>query len=292
MELRQFKYFLKAKELLNFTEAAKALFISQSTLSQQIKQLEDELATPLFERIGKRIALTEAGHIFAKFASQSIQNSLDGKLALQELEQINGGTLTIGITYGLRSFITNLLIEFAKKYPNVKIKVVIDTTVVLVEKLSDLELDFILTFKEENHEKELKYTSLFRSEMVFVTSNQSEFAHLKSINLKQISQLPLVLPSNEFSTTKFITEAFTKKHLNPSVNIEINDIPILLEFIRTGNWNTILSEKTIENEPNLAKIKITGYNMQRSATIIQVKNIYEKKAVKSMLAMIFEFINK
>lgn len=292
MELRQFKYFLKAKELLNFTEAAKALFISQSTLSQQIKQLEDELNTPLFERIGKRIAVTEAGNIFAEFATQSLQQSQDGKLALQELEQINGGTLIIGITYGLRSFITNLLIEFAKEYPNVKIKVVIDTTAVLVEKLNNLELDFVLTFKEENHEKDLKYTSLFRSEMVFVTSNQSEFAQLKSINLNKIAHLPLVLPSNEFSTTKFITEAFTKKHLNPSVNIQINDIPILLEFVRTGNWNTILSEKTIENEPDLTKIKISGYNMIRNATIIQVNNIYEKKAVKAILNMIVEFIHK
>jgi LysR family cyn operon transcriptional activator len=61
MELRQLRYFLKAKELLNFTEAANALNISQSTLSQQIKQLEDELQISLFNRIGKRITLTEAG---------------------------------------------------------------------------------------------------------------------------------------------------------------------------------------------------------------------------------------
>jgi LysR family cyn operon transcriptional activator len=62
MELRQLKYFLKAKELLNFTEAAEQLNISQSTLSQQIKQLEDELDIPLFNRIGKRVTLTEAVH--------------------------------------------------------------------------------------------------------------------------------------------------------------------------------------------------------------------------------------
>ncbi|MFC6999940.1 LysR family transcriptional regulator [Rufibacter roseus] len=58
MELRQLRYFLKAKELLNFTEAAHSLHISQSTLSQQIKQLEEELNIPLFNRIGKRITLT------------------------------------------------------------------------------------------------------------------------------------------------------------------------------------------------------------------------------------------
>jgi LysR family cyn operon transcriptional activator len=59
---------LKAKELLNFTEAARALNISQSTLSQQIKQLEDELTVPLFNRIGKRITLTEAGRLFSEYA--------------------------------------------------------------------------------------------------------------------------------------------------------------------------------------------------------------------------------
>lgn len=72
MELRQLKYFLKAKELLNFTEAATALHISQSTLSQQIKQLEDELQVPLFNRIGKRITLTEAGDLFSVYAQQSV----------------------------------------------------------------------------------------------------------------------------------------------------------------------------------------------------------------------------
>jgi LysR family cyn operon transcriptional activator len=78
MELRQLKYFLKAKELLNFTEAAEQLNISQSTLSQQIKQLEDELDIPLFNRIGKRVTLTEAGALFADFAFKvSIRHKMD-----------------------------------------------------------------------------------------------------------------------------------------------------------------------------------------------------------------------
>lgn len=68
MELRQLRYFLKAMELSNFTEAAQQLYISQSTLSQQIKQLEDELGMPLFNRIGKRVTITEAGLLFAEYA--------------------------------------------------------------------------------------------------------------------------------------------------------------------------------------------------------------------------------
>lgn len=72
MELRQIRYFLKAKELLNFTEAANQLYISQSTLSQQIRPLEEELGIPLFNRIGKRIVLTEAGNIFSGYTEKNL----------------------------------------------------------------------------------------------------------------------------------------------------------------------------------------------------------------------------
>ena len=91
MELRQIKYFLKAKELLNFTEAAKILNISQSTLSQQVKQLENELDVPLFNRIGKRIVLTEAGELFSEYARQSLNKSNEGLLLLKDLNNINTG---------------------------------------------------------------------------------------------------------------------------------------------------------------------------------------------------------
>ncbi|MEI7488459.1 MAG: LysR family transcriptional regulator [Chryseobacterium sp.] len=96
MELRQIRYFLKAKELLNFMEAANHLYISQSTLSQQINQLEDELGIPLFNRIGKRIALTEAGAVFSEYAEKSLLKSHEGFLALRDLKDLKTGELTIG----------------------------------------------------------------------------------------------------------------------------------------------------------------------------------------------------
>ena len=102
MELRQLRYFLKAKELLNFTEAATTLNISQSTLSQQIKQLEDELSVPLFNRIGKRITLTEAGDLFSEYALQSINRANEGLLLLKDIKNLNTGRITIGVIYYMR----------------------------------------------------------------------------------------------------------------------------------------------------------------------------------------------
>ena len=98
MELRQLKYFEKAYEYQNFSEASRLLFISQSTLSQQIKQLEEELDILLFDRIGKRVVPTEAGKAFLPYARKAIQDAESGKTV--EFEKVllvdNNGTVTVG----------------------------------------------------------------------------------------------------------------------------------------------------------------------------------------------------
>ena len=90
----------------------------------------------------------------------------------------------------------------------------------------------------------------------------------------------MALPSNGFSTTRFINEAFHKKQLNPKIKIEINDIPTLLDLVKTGKWNTILAQTSVENENDLMSIPINENKMLRTAMIIQLNDIYEKKSVR------------
>ena len=101
MELRQLKYFKEACELQNFSEAARVLHISQSTLSQQIKQLEDELDVLLFDRIGKRIVPTEAGLAFLPYAVRAIRDAENGKQIIRDLKGIETGVLHVGVTYSM-----------------------------------------------------------------------------------------------------------------------------------------------------------------------------------------------
>jgi LysR family cyn operon transcriptional activator len=280
MELRQIRYFLKAKELLNFTEAANQLYISQSTLSQQIRQLEEELGIPLFNRIGKRIVLTEAGNIFGAYAQKSLLKSQEGFLALQDLKELKGGELNIGVTYGMRQTLIQPLISFSKEYPAVKFTIVFGTTSELMEKLQHLELDFALTFAEGNRQEIFTYHPLFTSPMTLVASRNSEWAHKKSITLKEIAELPLAMPAKGYSTTRFVTEAFSNSGLSPKIFIEINDIPTLLELAKSGNWYTILARNSMTDTDDLITIPIKGKNMIRTAMFVSLKDAYEKKAMK------------
>lgn len=285
MELRQLKYFIKAKELLNFTEAANALNISQSTLSQQIKQLEDELDIQLFNRIGKRIILTEAGEMFSEYASQSINKANQGLLLLKDLNNLNTGKITIGVIYSMRIPFAKALIQFAKQYPNIKIQVVFGTTKDLLEKLDLHHFDFILTFCEKAEHPHLKYQTLLKSNMVLVTAKGSSLASKKSISLKEVARLPLALPFSGYSTIQFFVESFSQKNLDPNICMEINDIPTLFEIVKTGYWHTILSETSV-NDPHVVGIPIEGKNMRRTIMIISLREAYEKKAVKKFYELL------
>jgi LysR family cyn operon transcriptional activator len=287
MELRQLKYFLKAKELLNFTEAANALNISQSTLSQQIKQLEDELNVPLFNRIGKRITLTEAGNLFSEYALQSINRANEGLLLLQDLKNLDAGKITIGVIYSMRILFAKTLIQFSKQYPNIKIQVVFGTTKDLLEKLNLHQFDFVLTFNEKSSEAHLKYQTLLKSNMVLVTAKKSPLAQKANIPLKEVAGLPLALPFGGYSTIQFIEESFSQKNLAPNICMEINDIPTLFEIVKTGHWHTILSDTSV-NDPDVVAIPIEGKNMRRTIMIISLREAYEKKAVKKFYEMLVE----
>lgn len=287
MELCQLKYFLKAKELLNFTKAAMALNISQSTLSQQIKELEKELNVPLFNRIGKRIVLTEAGNLFSEYAFQSINRANEGLLLLRDLKDLNTGKITIGVIYSMRILFAKILIQFASLYPNIKIQVVFGTTKDLLERLNLRHFDFILTFHEEIREPHLKYQTLLKANMVLVTAKNSSVAQKVNISLNEVAGLPLALPFSGNNSIQFFEESFSKKNLVPNICMEINDIPTLFEIVKTGHWHTILSETSV-NDPDVVGIPIDGKNMRRTIMIISLREAYEKKAVAKIYEMLAE----
>ncbi|MCC9043256.1 LysR substrate-binding domain-containing protein [Myroides sp. M-43] len=286
MELRQLKYFLKAKELLNFTEASKCLYITQSTLSQQIKQLEEELGQPLFNRIGKRITLTEAGELFAFYAERSIRAAEDGKLLLEDLEGLKTGTLKIGLTWGLKSLALSSLKIFNNSYPEVKIEVTFGTTNELMEDLLKQKIDFALTYFDGVHEENFIYESVLTSDMALMVAKDSTLASLKGIKLKEIEQYRLALPVQGFSTRDFLDRVFKKHNILPNIAIETNQTSMIVDLVELGAYQTVLTHATVHNEANLKAIPIKDIDMKREAVVIQLKDSYHKKGVRIFIDLL------
>lgn len=291
MELRQLKYFIKAAELSNFTAASQALYITQSTLSQQIKTLEDELNTPLFDRIAKRVRLTEAGRLFLPEAIKTVKYAESGKQVIKDLNGLLTGTICIGLTYGLSNLLLDKLTTFAETYPLLKININYGTSGELLDRLKTGELDFVLSFYNIPNPS-FESTILFESHLSLIVHQDHPLASVKSIHLKQLSDLPLVLPVSQYSISEFLNTQIAKLQLSLNVKMEINDIYSLLQLTATKKWCTILMNTSLFNFPQLRAVPLSGKQMVRQATITWPADIYRKKAAVVFAELLKEVPNR
>lgn len=279
MELRQLKYFEKACELKNFSEASRMLHISQSTLSQQIKQLEDELNVLLFDRIGKRIIPTEAGLAFLTFARNSILEAENGKQIIKDLKGIMTGTLNIGVTYSLRCLLTCSITEFKKAYPGIKVIINFGTSKEQIKLLENKHVDCVLSFEPEEMDEEYEKMKLFSSKLYFIVHESHPLAQLSSISLKKIQGIDLILPAVGFATRMKTDEVCCKNNITLNTVMEINDVQTIIHLIRKGNWGTILTRAAIKDEPDLKAIPILSAEILTSqAYLFWPKGSYRKKS--------------
>ncbi|WP_316811263.1 LysR substrate-binding domain-containing protein [Pedobacter heparinus] len=280
MEIRQLNYFIKAAEMLHFTDAAAACFVTQSTLSQQIKQLEEELGMLLFDRVGKQVRLTEAGNVFLQHARQIVLDVKKSRQAILELNNLVTGDLKIGVTYAFSSMLLPALAPFSAKYPGIRIVVEYGTAGELEHKLKQAELDVILAFHDQtdNDNVSLEMEHLFSSRISMVVSARHPLARLKKISLNELAKVELILPSKGFSSRDLLNELFRKRKLSPLIKIEMNDVHSLLSMVDDGNWATIINEKAIITWENLVAIPISGKEYYKQAFILWQKGVYRKKS--------------
>ena len=147
MELRQLKYFVKVAETLNFSEASKMLNVTQSTLSQQIKQLENEFGTQLLMRSSHSVMLTEAGAEMLPYAQKTLHDAEICIDRVNDLNKISIGTINIGVTYSFSPILTETLLTFMKMYPKVRLTIFYKPMAELMELLRKREVDFVLAFR-------------------------------------------------------------------------------------------------------------------------------------------------
>lgn len=291
MELRQLKYFEKACELKNFSEASRMLHISQSTLSQQIKQLEDELNVLLFDRIGKRIIPTEAGMAFLPFARNSILEAENGKQIIKDLKGIMTGTLNIGVTYSLSHLLRCSITDFKKAYPGINVIINFGTSKEQIRLLENKHVDCVLSFEPEEIDEEYEKIKLFSSKLYFIVHESHPMSYLSSISLKKLQDIELILPAVGFATRMKTDEVCNKNNLKLNMVMEINDVQTIIHLIRKGNWGTILTRAAIKDEPDLKAIPIlTAETLTSQAYLFWPKGSYRKKSATAFAEFVLNTI--
>jgi LysR family cyn operon transcriptional activator len=107
-------------------------------------------------------------------------------------------------------------------------------------------------------------------------------AQKKQVNLRQLSEIPLLLPSAGYSIRNYLDSVLQKYQVTPNVKMEVNDIHMLLQLVDTGRWATVLMGSSAFNHPGLKAIKIIGAGMTREATIAWPRNAYRKRSALAL----------
>lgn len=288
MELRQLKYFVMSAEYLNFSEAAKHLYITQSTLSQQIKQLENELGFPLFLRNSRHIILTEAGEEFLPFAQKTIQDAEDGVQRLFDLQNVKAGTLRVGVTYSLSSVLTEGLLRFMRQYPNVKLEICYETVNRLLELLKARKLDFVLSYKPVNEMPEIDTISLFENSLSAIVSSSHPLADRKNITLMELQHLSLVLPSRELQARMMLERLMEGKDFVLTSQVELNETNILLQMVSTGSYVTVLSASAVFGNKRFKAVPLDEPGNLMEASMLTLKGAYQKASAKEFINILLD----
>lgn len=286
MELRQLKYFVKSAEYLNFSVAAKHLYITQSTLSQQIKQLEFELGFELFLRNSRHISLTEAGEEFLPFARKTIQDAEDGVQRLHDLQHVKAGKLRVGVTYSLSTVLTEGLLEFMKVFPDIKLEVCYKTVNELLVLLKERELDFVLSYKPLFDAHDVESKPLFENALALVVAKDHHLASRRRIGLNELADIPLVLPSHDLQARMMLERLIVGKDVKLTSKLELNETNILLQMVSTGSYATILSTSAVFGNSRFRAIPINDPSNVMEASLLRLKGSYEKAAAKEFVKIL------
>lgn len=286
MELRQLKYFVKSAEYLNFSVAAKHLYITQSTLSQQIKQLEFELGFELFMRNSRHISLTEAGEEFLPFARKTILDAEDGVQRLYDLQHVKTGTLRIGVTYSLSTVLTEGLLRFMKEFPGIKLEIFYKTVDELMLLLREHKVDLILSYKPLTDAPDVDSMSLFENTLALVVSKDDPLSVRKKIKLQELAGKPLVLPSKGLQARMMLEKLLEGRDLALNSNLELNETNILLQLVASGNYATILSTSAVFGKSRFRAIPLDEPGNVMEASLLRLKGAYYKNAAKEFMKIL------
>ena len=286
MELRQLKYFITSADTLNFTEAARQCFITQSTLSQQIKQLETELGVQLFERIGKRVFLTETGRDFLPYARQTVADAEYGVQRIKDMEELKTGRLCIGTTFGLSALITDAIARFSEQYPEVHLEVMFLKQDELIEAVRERKVDFSLTFEMMEKDDLLTEQPAKTYHLCAIVSDQNPLAQQATVSLRQLADYNICTPARGMNARRMFDSLTNKKGIELQPKLEINEIHTLLHLVRTGRWVAILVDSIIHGEEGLCAVPLREAALPMPVVWLYPKDMYIRKAMQKFMELI------
>ena len=291
MELRNLITFIHVAELGSFTKAAEALGYSQSTVSFQIKQLEDELSCLLFERINHTITLTERGHELVSYAHKVRALTEDFKESISHEESYGGSIHMVMPDSICEELINSHYVDFHAKNPSVSLKITNADTTVMFDMLNRNEADVIMTLDSHVYQRDYVIAAEETLPMHFVTNPSSKFAERKRLSVKDIINEPFVLTEYGQGYRRVLDKELAKRSLQIVPVLEIGRTDIITDVISKADMISYLPDfvtrKKVE-KGELCYLDVCDIKTEIYKQLLYHKNKWISKSLKSLIEYVKE----
>lgn len=291
MELRHLRYFATLAETLHFTKAAERCHVTQSTLSHQIKQLEDELDVKLFDRVGKKIFLTEVGDRLLTEVIQALKQIDLAVNAIQTPPVHISGHIRIGTTYSVN---TNLLprciSDFLARHKDIRVSVEELSQSEILKALENDQLDLGIAYKPDG-ESTLWFDPLYTEEMVLIVAKEHLLAKRKKVRMIELNNVRMVLLSKVFGTRQKLDYYFKTIAAEPLVIAEMNAIAPIVELVRNTDLAGIVAKTAIHDNSDVCAIPLENPRPTRTTGLLWKKGKTDETVVKEFTNVIRNVLN-
>src|SRR3989441_4925072 len=283
MQIHQLRYFCAVAKAGNFTRAAEHEHVAQPSLSQQVRKLEDELGTRLFDRLGRTVRLTSFGQIFLLRAEAILRELSDAKHEIEEMAGLERGRIVVGAIPTIAPyFLPNCLASFAQKFPTVQVSVVEEITPVLLERLQEATIDMALLALPVQRDH-FVCQELLREPLYLVVPRSHRLASKSRVQLNQIEGDPFLLLKEGHCFRENTLAACTRARLKPNVIFESGQFATILAMVAANTGVSVVPQMAVEKREGCRFIPIADEAACRRVGAVQLKQHFRSRAQDAFL---------
>ncbi|MFF0825430.1 LysR family transcriptional regulator [Brevibacillus sp. NPDC003359] len=285
MDIKHLHYFVTVCDQLSYSKAAQKLHISQPSLSNAIKNLEQEVGSPLLERNTRKMELTDAGKILYQKSLLLLSQMNMLKKEMDEVKLTGSGDLIIGIIESVKHWIPKVIREYQGRFPSIHIKLIeVLSGKAVKESLRKYHTHLLIT-NQFIDEEDIESFPLYDERLMLVLHKDHPLAKKESVRLKDLESEPFIISTEGFQTREDILTAFSLEQVNPHIKFEIERFETALTLVRENLGVTIIPENYLSGstDASLVRKTIESPALERTVYLAYMKNRYLAPAVQAFL---------
>lgn len=286
MDIRNLSTFIQVAELGSFTKAARKLGYSQSTVSFQIRQLEEELQVSLFDRINHTILLTEKGREVLDYAHRMHRLTMEMKNSMREERRVTGH-VRLGMADSLCS---SLLREgfggFREQFPEINLKIITAGTGEMFRLLNHNEVDAILTLDDPVHNREYRIVCEEKEEVYFVAGSGSGGFREEPVSMETVMAYPFILTEKGMSYRRLLDEELARRSLELTPVLEIGSTDVICRMVEQGLGISFLPDYVVGRlveQGRIRRLNVKGFSVQVWKQLIYHRDKWVFPAMEAVL---------